>query len=72
MFPTPHLRVETGPVSEKLSSLIFRIPDDGQRKYPATLTFFFKFESLNPYETYFINTVDAYITKIEFPLYIKT
>jgi hypothetical protein len=30
VFPTPHLRTETDPVSETLFSLVFRIPDDGQ------------------------------------------
>jgi hypothetical protein len=34
----PHLKTETDPVSETLSSLVYRIPDDGQSpKNPVTL-----------------------------------
>jgi hypothetical protein len=33
--PPPHLRTETDPVSEMLSSLVPRIPDDGQSKKPS-------------------------------------
>jgi hypothetical protein len=32
MFPSDRLRTETDPVAETLCVLVFRIPDDGQRK----------------------------------------
>jgi hypothetical protein len=31
MSPSPHLKTETDPVSEKLCFPLVRIPDDGQR-----------------------------------------
>jgi hypothetical protein len=30
LYVPPHLKAETGPVSEMLCSLDFKIPDDGQ------------------------------------------
>jgi hypothetical protein len=31
LSPSPHLKIETVPVSETVCFLVFRIPDDGQR-----------------------------------------
>jgi hypothetical protein len=35
MYPFPHLRMEAGPVSEMLCSLVSRILDDGQVQKPS-------------------------------------
>jgi hypothetical protein len=34
MSPSPHLKTETDPVSERLCSTVLRIPDDGQSPEP--------------------------------------
>jgi hypothetical protein len=31
LSPTSHMRMETDPVSEMLSSLVFKIPDNGEQ-----------------------------------------